>query len=409
MSPTAPLYAKLLPFAGSHLVWNGIVPDYSMPAARTAFADHLRSKIVGLRPRALGGFKIDEVDGFDFWLWPDLAEFPSGHDGEQLRQTYGLLIQRLVMDIYRGLNLRTLGQVRGTNGGASSFPFVIYNDNYDFNEYITAVANTAFAGVLWSPEVRGGDGEDMLRRIQAVCFSPLALFNGWATDTKLWTHPEVAEGIRQAIVLRMRLLPYWYTAFAQYHEEGTPVVRPLALVEGRTVRPPVASAPPPSDPYALEPVPEVKDEYLVGDSLLVAPIAPGAKSRTVVLPSGKWFDFYTGRLAGEGGAITVTPRLTEIPLFVRDGGLIPMIPERLFAPESGEVLPLEVRHYGTAPGAMDLYDDDGETFDYERGARSWTRLRMDRAPDGQWSGSVIADPSGAQWRYASVTWVQMTQ
>ena len=179
------------------------------------------------------------MDGFDFWIWPDLATFPSGHDGEQLRQTYGLLLQRLVMDVYRGLNLRTLGQVRGTNGGASSFPFVIYNDNYDFTEYITAVANTAFAGVLWSPEVRGGEGEDMLRRIQAVCFSPLALFNGWATDTKLWTHPEVADGIRQAIVLRMRLLPYWYTAFAQYHEEGTPVVRPLALVEGRTVTPPV--------------------------------------------------------------------------------------------------------------------------------------------------------------------------
>ena len=409
VSPTAPLYAKLLPFAGSHLVWNGIVPDYSLPAARTVFADHLRSKIIGVRPRALGGFKIDEVDGFDFWIWPDLATFPSGHDGEQLRQTYGLLLQRLVMDVYRGLNLRTLGQVRGTNGGASSFPFVIYNDNYDFAEYITAVANTAFAGVLWSPEVRGGDSEDMLRRIQAVCFSPLALFNGWATDTKLWTHPDVADGIRKAILLRMRLLPYWYTAFAQYHEEGTPVVRPLALVEGRTVTPPVPTTHPPADPYALVTVPEVKDEYLVGDALLVAPIAPGQKSRSVVLPSGKWFDFYTGRFAGEAGTITVTPSLNEIPLFVKDGGLIPMIPERLFAPESTEMLPLEVRHYGTAPGATAVYDDDGETFDYERGARSWTQLRMDRASGGQWTGRVIADPSGQQWRYASVAWVQMTE
>jgi hypothetical protein len=95
-----------------------------------------------------------------------------------LRQTYGLLVQRLIMDVYRGANRRTLGQVRGTNGGASSFPFVIYNDNYAFDEYITAVGNSAFAGVLWSPEVRGGEGEDMLRRVQAVCFSPLALFNG---------------------------------------------------------------------------------------------------------------------------------------------------------------------------------------------------------------------------------------
>ena len=225
-----------------------------MAEARGIFQRHLRDRVLGQAPAALGGFKIDEVDGFDAWLWPDLAEFPSGHDGEQMRQTYGLFLQRLVLDMYRGLNQRTLGQVRGTNGGASSFPFVIYNDNYDFDEYITAVGNTGFAGVLWSPEVRGGQGEDMLRRIQAVCFSPLALFNGWATDTKLWTHAEVADDIRDAIQLRMRLLPYWYTAFAQYHYQGTPVVRPMPLVEG-------FSPPAGMDPNAITDVAEVKDQY----------------------------------------------------------------------------------------------------------------------------------------------------
>ena len=140
--------------------------------------------MLGQAPAPLGGFKIDEVDGVDAWLWPDLAEFPSGHDGEQMRQTYGLFLQRLVLDMYRGLNQRTLGQVRGTNGGASSFPFVIYNDNYDFDGSITAVGNTGFAGVLWSPEVRGREGEDMLRRSGPYCFSPLALFNGWAAHAK---------------------------------------------------------------------------------------------------------------------------------------------------------------------------------------------------------------------------------
>ena len=267
------------------------------------------------------------MDGYDRWLWPDLATFPSGHDGEQLRQTYGLLVQRLIVDLYRGLNRRTLGQVRGTNGGASSFPFVIYNDNYAFDEYITAVGNSAFAGVLWSPEVRGGEGEDMLRRTQAVCFSPLALFNGWATDTKLWTHAEVADHIRDAIGLRMRLLPYWYTTFAQYHYEGTPVVRPMPLVPGfqapRTQRSGQLDAT--TNPYAVAAAIDVKDQYMIGDALLVAPIAPGVKTRKVVLPAGKWFDFYTGRLAGENQTIEVTPPLSQIPLFVKDGGLVPMI------------------------------------------------------------------------------------
>jgi alpha-D-xyloside xylohydrolase len=396
VSPTAPLYRELLPFAGSHLVWNGIVPDYSMPEARRIFSDHLRRKVVALDPVALGGFKIDEVDGYDHYLWPEVATFPSGLDAEQLRQTYGLLLQKLVLDLYRGQNRRTLGQVRGTNGGASSFPFVIYNDNYAFDEYVTAVGNSGFAGVLWSPEVRGGEGEDMLRRTQAVSFSPLALFNGWATSTKLWTHAEVADHIREAIRLRMRLLPYWYTTFAQYHYEGTPVVRPMPLVPGFDAR------------GRAEGVAEVKDQYMFGDALLVAPMPPGGRTRKVVLPAGQWFDFHTGRLAGDGETIEVAPPLSQTPVFVKDGALVPMIGERQWAPGSDEVVPLEVRHYGHAPGSLALYDDDGETFDYERGERSWTRLEAARDAAGAWKGTVTADPSGRRWRYSDVVWTFMT-
>jgi alpha-D-xyloside xylohydrolase len=411
ISPTAPLYGKLLPFAGSHLVWNGIVPDYSMPAARKIFSDHLKQKIVDLNPVALGGFKIDEVDGGDGYLWADVATFPSGHDAEQLRQTYGVLLQKLILDLYRQENRRTLGQVRGTNAGASSFPFVIYNDNYDFAEYITAVGNTAFAGVLWSPEVRNGDSEDMVRRMQAVCFSPLALFNGWATDMKLWSHPEAVGPIRDAIMLRMRLLPYWYTTFAQYHFEGTPVIRPLQLMSGGGAgsRPESDRLDATDNPYAIGRVVEVKDQYLVGDALLVAPIAPGAKTRKVVLPAGKWFDFYSGKFVGENQTVEVTPPWSQTPIFVRDGGLVPLIGERQWAPGRDEILPLEVRHYGLKPGSLALYDDDGETFDYENGACSWTQLRVVRDERGAWKGTVAPVQNGKPWHYSEVRWVFMTR
>jgi alpha-D-xyloside xylohydrolase len=408
VSPTAPLHARLLPFAGSHLVWNGIVPDYSIDEARAAFAEHLRRTVIELNPAAVGGFKVDEVDGYDRWLWPDTAVFPGGHDAEQMRQTYGVLVQRLLLELFRRGNRRTLGQVRGTNAGASPLPFVIYNDNYAFDEYVTAVANSSFAGVLWSPEVRAGDGEDMLRRVQAVCFSPLALFNGWATDTKLWTHAAVVDDIRAAIRLRLRLLPYWYTAFARYHFEGTPVVRAMPLVPGfdSRARSEDERLDATSNPYAAGRVPEAKDQFLVGDALLVAPIAPGAKSRRVVLPAGKWFDFHTGRQAGEGPTtIEVAPTLAEITLLVRDGSIVPLLGvERQWAPSRDEVLPLEVRHYGHEPGAFELYDDDGETFDYERGEYGWTRLEVARATSGEWRGSVRADPRGKKWRYGEVTW-----
>jgi alpha-glucosidase (family GH31 glycosyl hydrolase) len=410
---TAPLYKKLLPYAGTHLVWNGIVPDYTLPDAQRIFIDHLKRTVVDVNPDAVGGFKLDEVDGYDRYLWPDTAVFPSGRDSEQLRQTYGLLLQKAVYDVFHQSNRRTMGQIRGTNAGASPYPFVIYNDNYDFAEYITAVANSGFAGVLWSPEVRGSrSGEDMLRRMQAVCFSPLALYNGWASREKLWTHADVKDHIRDAIVLRLRLLPYFYNAFAQYHYHGTPVIRPMQLAVGLAVaeQPVAGKLDATSNPYEIPPaVREVKDQYFFGDALLVAPIAPNAKSREVLLPAGKWYDFHTGKFVGENQRIEVTPTLAQMPVFVKDGALIPMItgsPQH--APVAGDAVALEVRHYGEAPGKLALYDDDGETFDYEKGASSWTQLTVDKDANAKFTGRVTPDSNGRKWNYRDVTWTFMS-
>jgi alpha-D-xyloside xylohydrolase len=54
-----------------------------------------------------------------------------------------------------------------------------------------------------------------------------------------------------------------------------------------------------------------------------------------------------------------------------------------------------------------VYDDDGETFDYERGDRSWTRLSVERDATGAWKGTVTPDASGKRWRYSGVTWTFM--
>jgi alpha-glucosidase (family GH31 glycosyl hydrolase) len=412
--PSTPLYAKLLPYAGTHMVWNGIVPDYTLPEAQKIFVEHLKRTTVDLNPNALGGFKLDEVDGYDRYLWPDTAVFPSGRDSEQLRQTFGLLLQKAVFDVFHQSNRRTMGQIRGTNAGAAPYPFVIYNDNYDFNEYITAVTNSGFAGVLWSPEVRGSNsGEDMLRRTQAVCFSPLALYNGWASSQKLWTHEDVKNEIRAAIQLRGRLLPYFYNAFAQYHYQGTPVIRPMQLAAGLTADragQESGKLDATTNPYEVPPaVREVKDQYFFGDSLIVAPIAPNAKTRSVVLPAGKWYDFHTGKFAGENQKIEVSPSLAEMPVFVRDGALIPLIATlRDHAPRAGEVVALEIRHYGEAPGRITLYDDDGETFDFEQGNFSWTQLSVTKDPGGRWSGKITPDKNGRKWSYGEVTWKFMT-
>ena len=385
VSPRAPFYEKLRPLSGSHTVWTGLVPDFTLPQTRAVVLDLFRREHVQL---GVSGYKIDEVDGYDKWLWPDHAVFPSGRSGEQMRQVYGLVLQRATAELFHERDRRTYGLVRGSNAGAAPLPYVIYNDYYSHPDFITALVNSSFIGVLWTPEVRSSrTSEEWLRRMQSVCFSPLAMLNAWSDGTKPWSFPDVAAPVRDVMRLRLRLLPYLYTAFAQYHFEGTPPIRAMALVEG----------------FSGER--DVRDQFMVGDNLLVAPLFAGDTSREVTLPAGTWYDFYSGAPAGGGATITITPGLERIPLFVRDGGIIPLLSEdRRQAPASDDPVDLEVRHYGEANGRFDLYDDDGVTFAYERGAFSWTTLAVQRDASGKLQGNVPRPPSGKPFTYSTIRW-----
>ena len=319
-----------------------------------------------------------------------MATFPSGLSAEQMRQLYGLQFQKMTADWFRERNQRTYGLVRGSNAGASALPYVLYNDYYDHRDFITALCSSSFAGVLWTPEARSSKtAEEWLRRMQTVCFSPMAMLNAWADGTKPWTFPEVADEVKAVMNLRMQLLPYLYTTFAQYHFEGKPPIRAMNLVDGFSVDETVSAGTLNStdNPYAVAVRKDCKDQFMVGDYLLVAPLFAGETSRQVILPAGKWYDFYTGKLAGEGEVISITPGLANIPVFVKDGGLIPMMPPMLYSPNETEKLPLTVRHYGKATARWNLYDDDGITFDYERGKYTWTPLTVQRNKKGELTGS----------------------
>jgi len=407
IAPKAKLYNQMLPYAGSHVVWNGIVPDYSLQEARKVFSDFFEKEQLNI---GVSGLKIDEADGYDHWLWPDVATFPSGVDAEQMRQTYGLLLQDMISNEYHKRNIRTYGLVRASNAGASRFPFVIYNDYYNHEDFITALINSGFSGILWTPEVRSSaSGEEWLRRMQTVCFSPMAMINAWSSGTKPWSYPEVFEAVKKVALLRMQLLPYIYTTFADYHYNGTPPIRPMPLVDGFVSKEKVTAGTldDTENPYNLATRKDIKDQYMFGESILVAPVFTGQKLRTVILPKGKWYDFYNGDYVGENEIITVESRLDEIPLLVKDGGIIPMIPARLHVPVNGEKLPLEVRHYGALEGKYLLYDDDGETFDYENGYYSWTELSATNVPTGL--AGKDKRMSGKIFNYTDIVWKFMTR
>jgi alpha-glucosidase (family GH31 glycosyl hydrolase) len=399
VSPGAPIYAALEPLSGSHTVWGGLAPDLTLPEAQAILAAQHREKHLDA---GIAGYKLDECDGSELtgnsWMFPGHATFPSGLDGEQMRQVYGLLLQKLTDGLFRERDRRTYGLVRASLSGASSLPYVLYSDLYDHRRFVRALCNASFCGLLWTPEIRSAkNAEDWVRRMQTVCFSPLAMLNAWSSGTKPWSFPEVEPIIRGCLELRMRLLPYFYSAFARYHFDGTPPFRAMALEVGR----PGDDRTAPEIENALL---EADDQYMAGDSLLVAPLFAGQESREVLLPAGDWYDFETGGLLEGGRRIEVDPGLEKLPLFVRDGGIIPLMPPLPSVPRAGEAVPLEVRHYGTAPGAFLLFDDDGETLAYERGDYRWRRLDVEISPVGERQGNSSGPDDGWRSSYGELTW-----
>ena len=408
ISKNASFYKAITPYTGSHTVWTGEVPDFTIPAARQIFFGQLQKDQVGI---GVSGYKIDEVDGYDYYLWPDAATFPSGISGEQMRQTFGVLAMRYSAELYHQKNQRTYGLVRASNAGANSFPYVIYNDYYNHEDFITALINSGYAGVLWTPEARASKtAEEWIRRFQTVVFSPMAMIKAWSSGTKPWSYPEVAEQIKQLALLRMQMMPYWYSEFAKYHFEGTPVFRGMNLEEGfmQDIKKEAGNTSLEENPYAEATGKEIKDQYMAGEYLLVAPLFTGQTTRKIILPKGKWYDFYTGAYAGDGEIISVTPGLDKIPVYVKDGGIIPMMPPLLHAPKAGEKVDLEIRHYGEKPGRYLLYDDDGETFNYEKGAYSWREVKVEKDKKQQWKGSVSAALKDKPNTIGNITWKFMT-
>ncbi len=353
--PTSPIHDPLqqAKAVGDKLVWGGLVPDFTRPEARTLFADLHQKEHIDL---GVDGYKLDECDGSDFtggWFFPDDTQFPSGMTGAQMHNVFGLLYQKTFHEIFDKQNKRSYFLVRGMFAGGQGYPSVIYSDWYGFKEYVRACANSGFSGVLWCPEIRQtASSEEFIRRFQTVFFSPLAMINAWADGVTPWEKgPEVERIFRQYADLRMRLTPYLYSAFRRMNETGLPVVRALVM-----------DAPQDRNTYSID------DEFLYGDAFLVAPVLSGSE-RGIYLPIGTWIDWATGETFVGGQTMMYKAPLERLPLFVRAGSMIPMQPRMRYANE----VPVETLTLRVFPGNVfethhtTLYEDDGETLDYQKG------------------------------------------
>ena len=364
--PSSPIYPAILKYSGDFEVWGGVVPDFLTAEGRKIFADYHEQAHVAL---GVSGYKADECDNSDLtgnWSFPEISRFPSGADGEQMHQLFGLRYQDAIQSIFEKRQQRTYGLVRSSGALAAPYPYVLYSDLYDHRKYIRGLAQSGFSGLLWTPEVRDASGgpDELVRRMQAVAFSPLAMVNAWYLKNPPWKQVnraannadrfaddwEKAEAQCRAVIeLRMKFIPYLHAAFTRYHREGLPPFRAVVMDY-------------PDDPEAQT----IDDEYLMGDSLLVAPViigsrggrASGQTTRSVYLPDGDWYDFWTGECFTGKRRMTVNVPLDRIPLFVKAGTILPLATPTLHTddPVSWQ---LTVQVYGDGTRTARLFEDDG--------------------------------------------------
>lgn len=131
-----------------------------------------------------------------------------------------------------------------------------------------------------------------------------------------------------------------------------------------------------SDPQ----VKNIVDQYMFGPAFLVAPIYEyKARSRDVYLPMGHdWYDFYNGAKLSGGQTIKAASPYERMPLFVKAGSIIPTGPDIQYVDEKPGA-PLTLNVYTGADGKYELYEDDGKTYEYEKGAWSSIPLHYQEA------------------------------
>src|SRR5581483_734610 len=163
-----------------------------------------------------------------------------------------------------------------------------------------------------------------------------------------WTYGERGLALaKKYFTLREQLIPYLYTYSWIAHERALPILRPLYLHD------------PDSEESYKHP-----HEYCLGDAMLVAPVFDASGNRAVYLPPGEWIGFFDGKHY-KSGTFTAHYAADDMPVFVRDGAIVPEQP----AMDWSDQEPLDrliVNVYGPGSGEFTLYEDDGESLDYEK-------------------------------------------
>ena len=244
-----------------------------------------------------------------------------------------------------------------------------------------------FGGKVSDPNYR----ELFARWFQFGAFCPMFRVHGTGDSKEMWKFDRDTENILiQYDQLRYRLLPYIYSVSWMVTNHGYTMMRPLVM-DFRT------------DTEVLS----IPDQYMFGPSLMINPVTQAhATARSVYLPGkGSWYDFWTGQKYAGGAPVIAAAPIQTLPIFVRAGAILPMGEVVQYAEQDPQG-PLEIRLYRGANGSFELYDDEGDNYDYEKGAYATIPLKWDDTRGVLTIGQRTGDyPGMVKNREFRIVWV----
>jgi alpha-D-xyloside xylohydrolase len=361
------LYPQVIPYV--YPAGRGQWYDAFNPSARKIYWRQMSKQLFS---KGIDGWWLDASEPELSGNWGEFRNFTTAAgSGARVFNAYPLMHTTAVYEGQRAQNSskRVFILTRSAYAGQQRNAAVTWSGDIGgtwevFSKQIPAGLNFSLSGIpYWNSDTGGffsGDpanpayAELFTRWFQFSAFCPMLRVHGDGPPKEMWRFdPATQKILINYDEFRYHLLPYIYSISWKVTSEGYSMMRALVMDFREDSR-----------------VYNIGDQYMFGPALMVAPVVkPGVATRTVYLPAeASWIDFWTGKTYTGGQTIDASAPITTMPVFVRAGSIIPYGPQVEYSDEKND--PIELRVYPGANGAFTLYEDEGDNYNYEKGAYS---------------------------------------
>jgi alpha-glucosidase len=352
-------------------VWPGecYFPDFTNPEVREWWSDLFKELVEDIGVKGVWNDMnepaVMDVPGKSF---PD--DVRHDYEGNRCshRKAHNIYGMQMARATYQGLKKfaypkRPFVITRAAYSGTQRYTSSWTGDNVASWEHLT-IANIqaqrmCMSGFSFIGSDIGGfaeqpNGELYARWIQLGIFHPFCRTHssGDHGDQEPWAFGKnITDIVRKFIELRYQLLPYLYTSFWRYVSEGVPILKSLVLFDQE-------------DRHTHH----RNDEFIFGEKILACPVnSPNSRGRRMYFPRGNWYNIWTDELVEGGQELWVDADLDSMPIFIKEGAIIPKYPVQQYVGEKViDEVTLEV-YYKPGKESSQLFEDAHDGYDYIKG------------------------------------------